>query len=189
MSQSVKRILPFDIFLASSWLVISLLTRDFDHDNDCSQRADFGDAVGGGAWGVALSAPILSFVTFPEPSGLPNSRASLASLPSSAARPHACRRTCALQGFVCALHLYLKHDWVLYLKMLEEFMPRMTEALVPRPPTRPNPLGTNLALTVKRSGFLFPPRVLVFCSLRRACPSPRFRPAPLLYKWPDVAER
>ena len=27
-------------------------------------------------------------------------------------------------AFVCALHLYLKHNWVLYLKMLEEFMPR-----------------------------------------------------------------
>jgi hypothetical protein len=64
--KSVKHILTFDIFFASSWPVISLPTRDFDHDNDCSQRADFGDAAGGGAWGVALSAPVYRLSLFPS---------------------------------------------------------------------------------------------------------------------------
>ena len=37
----------------------------------------------------------------------------------------------------------------------KRFNASLTEALVPRPPTRPNPFGTYLALTVERSGLLF----------------------------------
>jgi hypothetical protein len=44
------------------------------------------------------------------------------------------------------------------LQWFKEFMPRITEAVVPRPPTHPNPFGTYLALTVERSGLLFSTR-------------------------------
>ena len=41
------------------------------------------------------------------------------------------------------------------LQWFKEFMPRVTEAVVPRPPTHPNPFGTYSALTVETVGAFY----------------------------------